>query len=678
MNTIQNITLVLTVATGLCIFPSCNDYLDIEPDSVITPENYLNSDDQLAAYAINLYTNKTVPIPSISQSIKLNIDFGIAGEDIKTDNQNTSKIIPEKFVDADYRVPEKDGDYEFTVIRSVNYFLDNVLPKYEAGKITGQKQLIEHYIGEVYFFRAAAYFRKLMQYGDFPIVKTTLVNNMGSLVEASVRAPRNEVARFILEDLTRAETLMQKTAPDGKRNRLFSDVATFYKARVALYEGTFLKYFKDTPFVPGGPEWPGADKAFKGYVYPSGNIDAEIDYFLAEAMKNAKVIADKYPLVENTGVILDKPEAVNPYVSMFADTDLSKYTEAIMWRQYSSSLGPSHGISMQASIGNAGVGLTRGLIRCFVDKNGLPPYAPGALWSDKEESDIHTVSKDRDSRAQLFIKLPNQINIVTNTEKVSGGKIKEYAAPEINTSSQYNLYTTGYTSRKYLSPDGVHCNTNGYTSAPSFRSAEAFLIYVEACYEKTGAIDADADRYWKSIRKRAKINLENGGDWRVTVAHTNMTEEARFDWAAYSAGKLIDPVLYSIRRERRCEFLQEGMRFDDLVRWRALDQLKTNRYHIEGMQLWNSANEALLVSTYGEKYLAPFKGSQANSNFLRLYQQASGGLAYDGLTWSMAHYLEPIAIQHLRITSPTFNDAASSTLYQNPYWSLEAGSTAIQ
>ncbi len=33
-----------------------------------------------------------------------------------------------------------------------------------------------------------------------------------------------------------------------------------------------------------------------------------------------------------------------------------------------------------------------------------------------------------------------------------------------------------------------------------FRSVEALLNYIEACYERTGAIDATADRYWKAIR----------------------------------------------------------------------------------------------------------------------------------------------------------------------------------
>ena len=67
-----------------------------------------------------------------------------------------------------------------------------------------------------------------------------------------------------------------------------------------------------------------------------------------------------------------------------------------------------------------------------------------------------------------------------------------------------------------------------------------------------------------------------------------MAKEALNDWGAYSAGKLIDPTLYNIRRERRCELMAEGLRYMDLMRWRAMDQMISTPYHIEGFKLWGS------------------------------------------------------------------------------------------
>ncbi|MEI3118059.1 MAG: hypothetical protein V8T12_03620 [Parabacteroides johnsonii] len=57
------------------------------------------------------------------------------------------------------------------------------------------------------------------------------------------------------------------------------------KSRVALFEGTWLKYFKNTAFVPNGPGWPGKEKDYNAnYQYPTGDIDSEINYFLTLAM----------------------------------------------------------------------------------------------------------------------------------------------------------------------------------------------------------------------------------------------------------------------------------------------------------------------------------------------------------------------------------------------------------
>ena len=60
-------------------------------------------------------------------------------------------------------------------------------------------------------------------------------------------------------------------------------------------------------------------------------------------------------------------------------------------------------------------------------------------------------------------------------------------------------------------------------------------------------------------------------NFNATIAATDMNKEAMNDWAAYSKGQLIDATLYNIRRERRCEFIGEGFRYDDLIRWRAMD-----------------------------------------------------------------------------------------------------------
>ena len=96
----------------------------------------------------------------------------------------------------------------------------------------------------------------------------------------------------------------------------------------------------------------------------------------------------------------------------------------------------------------------------------------------------------------------------------------------------------------------------GYTASIAYRATEALLNYMEASYEKNGTLDGAATEYWKIIRRRSHVDE----DFQKTIALTDMSKEAENDWGAYSGGKLIDATLYNIRRERRCEFMADGLR----------------------------------------------------------------------------------------------------------------------
>lgn len=143
----------------------------------------------------------------------------------------------------------------YAPVRVYNYFLEKAVKGYEDHTITGDETLIKNYIGEGYFFRALCYYRILALYGDAPIVKEVLEDKNELIVENSCRAPRNEVARFILEDLDKAVNLLVgRSLFNGQRvNR---ESALLLKSRVALFEATFEKYHKGSGRVPGDAGWP--------------------------------------------------------------------------------------------------------------------------------------------------------------------------------------------------------------------------------------------------------------------------------------------------------------------------------------------------------------------------------------------------------------------------------------
>lgn len=667
-----NMLLLGASLTGLA---ACDDFLDKEPENKITPASYFTAESDLAAYSINLYNFFTSIAPG---------SYGISvfGNDNATDNQAATGYST-RWVPGEWKVPSSTSDntrtevWNFFQIRDCNYFLDQVLPKYEAGEISGSEANIRHYIGEIYVHRAYAYFDKLQSIGDCPIIETALVDEQEVLVEASKRKPRNEVARFILSDLDKAIEYLSETAPGGK-NRISKNVAYLLRSRVALYEGTWLKHHKGTAFVPGGSGWPGDASSLSGF-----NIDTEINYFLDEAMKSAKVVGDQLvgQLAENT----DAPEgmnssfaSLNPYYTMFCDEDMESYSEVLMWRKFLESQNVTHNIQMQLQNNGGGSGWTRGLVNSFLMRNGLPIYAAGSGYDPEwEKEGITATLQNRDSRIQIFTKKDGDIENYT-----SSGSINYVDLEWTVKGNSETRIVTGYGIKKGKHYDSYMqtLHNKGTTGSIVFRGTEALLNYMEACYERNGSIDGTADGYWRALRTRAKVDP----DYQKTIAATDMTKEAEGDFGAYSHGQLVDATLYNIRRERRNEFIGEGMRWADLKRWRACDQI--NGYQIEGMRYWGSVYEGTWQDDSGvDLVVVDVEGGTGNMSsesvsgiYIRPYQISHvNNSVFDGYRFTSAHYLSPLPQSAFRQTaSGDQTDLETSVIYQNPGWPKVGGQGA--
>ena len=662
---------------------SCDDYLDLTPEANISPEVYFTNASQILAYTDNLY--------GILPSHGTGNTYGIYGSDATTDNQ-IEATAPNRFTSDFWKVPNTESDnWNFDNIYKINFVLANVLPKFgdeaadgsdlsgTANTIGGDINEIKHYIGELFFLRASEYFKRYQLFGDYPIITQPLTDNKEVLTEASKRFPRNEVARFILNDLDKAITLL--SAKSMATTRINTDAAILLKSRVALYEGTWLKYFKDTPFVPNGEGWPGKEKDYNAnYQYPSGSIDAEIDYFLDIAMTTSKDIAERYKnrLTENTGLLqqaVDEP--ANPYYDMFAQEDLSNVPEVLLWRKYAYNL-VMHNVNVCASWGNNGVGVTRSFVNNFLMADGTPVYTHGSYANGDGyymgDKTIHDVRQNRDSRLMIFLKEPGQHNILIENIIGETAQVEE-PYPWITLTDGARRYVTGYALRKGGAFDQkFYSNSHGYTASVGYRATEALLNYMEASYERNGTLDGTASEYWRIIRRRACVDE----DFQKTITMTDMSKEAENDWGAYSGGNLIDATLYNIRRERRCEFIGDGLRYMDLCRWRAMDQLINHPYIPEGMHLWNTPMQSWYTDLLYDGSDASNVSSPELSEYLRPYQKNSKQTCYDGFTWRMAHYLQPIMVKQFMITSPDNKTVEDSPIYQNPYWPIEADMPAVQ
>lgn len=680
---------------------ACDDYLDITPPSQVSEVMYFNSEEQLGNYLITYYTGSDVNGSRGSNAFP---HLGVGGSSYQTfldDDQGTDNESGDNnsFFDGDSKskVGTSGGAWSFSYINNINYFFDQVLPKYADKKIAGSDVTIRHYIGEAYFLRANEYFAKLRSLGDFPIVTTTQPMAKDSLIMASKRRPRNQVARFIIEDLDKAYEFLSDGATTGGRNRITKDVALLLKARVALYEATFEKYFAGTPFVPDAAAgWPGAAMDYNAdFTYDNA---AEVSYFLDQALDAAGKVADAHPnlTVNNKQMIgadyNNMPS--NPYYNLFSTEDPKSMDEALMYRTYIKDVSGGHCLNQYIK---GGRGYTQEFANCFLMDNGLPIYDANSGY--KGDDFVADTKEGRDWRWRLFMKAPNEYVYAGSDLRIGEGKKnkkdKEFKAPALTSGGVDFTTSTGYTKGKGFTTN-MEWNKSGFdiTSAIIFRSAEAYLIYMEAAWEKYGdGLDAKAWELWGKLRVRAGLPQ----DAHVTINATDLAKEEQtsHDFGLYSAGRRItSPVLYNIRRERRCEFISEGMRWDDLIRWRALDQLKTQRYFRHGCKVFGPMLEWFAHSGSNLKKML-YDQADPNKNNMSSPTDIEGGFNGDpkyfsldrvsskndwyqsGYSWRMAHYLSPIAENHfLESVMEGFFD--ESPIYQNPYWTTTHDTPALQ
>lgn len=627
------------IATSFAI-SSCNDFLDREPLTDNVNEGFFTEPSQLQAYCNKKYEL----LPDFK-------DTNLFTNDQTSDNQAGTDPV-------DFFLPQRikvaaTGSYNRQGhLRDCNRLLYYALENIQKGELEDTRET-QQYIGEIYFFRAYIYFEYLRKFGDFPIIKSELsADDYAANVEANKRKPRNEVARFILEDLNEAIARLLPRSNNLTNHRLNRECAYLFKSRVALYEASWETYHQGTARVPGGPGWPGG-------IF-NGNLNTEIDFFLTEAMASAKEVAEAIQ-------ISDK---IEDYMNMFNQYDLSSNKEVLLWRMYSADAkvnslveGNYHSIyneNGEGCVGQGG-GYTRSMVETFLTTNGLPIYAPENT-EYKGDKSIPDVMENRDLRLVESTFKPGDMvwrggNMDQDGRMVYANLLQAY--------QNLSRTATGYLVRKGWRDSNVAPADNSPLAYMIFRASEAYLNYMEADYMKNKNLDDYSKKYWRALRKRAGVS-EN---FQKTIDATDLSKEN--DLAVWSGSQMIDKTLYNIRRERRCEFIAEGMRKDDLLRWRSLDKMKN--YQTEGFNWQEYQKEPYYVKQLAAGLVV------SNSKYLRPHFANELIITNNGYNFEEANYLTPISYDVFRLSTPEKGgDISTSVVYQNPGWPVGANQYALQ
>lgn len=528
----------------------CNkDFLDRAPlDTISEPEFWKTAND-LQLYVNNLYLN--------SWKNQYTMDDG-SDNAISSDGASTwLNGLTQPTADALVKV--------YPNVRNVNIMIANM------DKVTDPDG--NQYKGEAYFIRAWTYFDILKNVGAAQLVKEPLLSTDAQLYMN--RSPRDSVAYFILSDLDKAISLL-KTKNDLKQTneyqRINKDAALAFKARVALFEGTWEKYHNGTPFgVQGG----------------------DANKFLRLAADAAKILMDNY------GYTLD-----DDFQKVFNDHTIAgaqiPIKEIIFARQFSNL---KFGGGGKEVFGNPDinqwphkVGYTRSAIRSFLCTDGLPISVSPLYQGDKSLADI---GKNRDPRLDMSVFTPGEIY------RISGkGDTTRFVNPFTTVDATAQYEPTGYTSQKFYTYDLEAAGLNPKTwdmSTTFFRYGEVLLNYAEAKAELGEFDQGVANATINKLRSRASVNMPP-----LTVSAI-VTDP---DWPDY--GYTLSPLLQELRRERRVELLGEDFRFDDLRRWAAAKLIVGQNYRGAYFEPIMNNGSGKTIGKDDENYILPFKTQLPN------------------------------------------------------------------
>lgn len=415
--------------------------------------------------------------------------------------------------------PNSATGWGWSVLRNINYFLDNCNnnPNIPAATING-------YVGVARYFRALFYFNMVKQYGDVPWYSHALSVSDSSMYKG--RDPRALVMDSVVADLDFAIANLTAT-PDATCSTITKWVALALKSRICLFEGTFRKYHTELGLMASATD------------FLNKSLDAG----------NQIISSGKYKL-HNTG----KP--ASDYRDLFT-TETPWADEMILASVYNNSL------KLWSSLNQYFTSPTLGN-RSSLNKQFVDTYlnADGSRFTDQPNFDaIFFVDemKNRDPRLQQTVRC-------NGYKRLDGTS----APPDFS-------YTfTGYQIMKYTLDDkNLDYKGQNNNSVPIFRYAEILLNYAEAKAELGSFTATDWSNTVQKLRARAGIT---NAPYPTVADPYLMDSYFHYQGADASVPYVTDPALLEIRRERGVELVCEGLRFDDIRRWKAGKALMTMPY----------------------------------------------------------------------------------------------------
>lgn len=376
----------------------------------------------------------------------------------------------------------------------------------------------EHYIGLARFFRALFYYDKVVRFGDVPWIDRTIdVNDEEALY--SGRDNRFEVMDKVLEDLNYAIENITLTS-DPTSTRITKNVARAYKTRICLFEGSFRKYHTNYGKQETANAW------FQEVVKEANAIEG---FTLYKGSSLDKAYRELF--------LAKQPIATEVMLAVALSAELQVFSSAN--RRF---ISPTYGNRPS---------LTRRFVNTYLNLDGTP-FTSNPNY---QQTPFVEEVKNRDLRLKQTIRSGDYMRTENGVPVV--------APPNLSQSH------TGYQPIKWCYDerfpyDDESRNDNAHVI---MRYGEVLLNKAEALAELGQMTPADWRATIGALRERAGIT----GPTLTTLPTTADPYMVDF----YN-GKFTDPILLEVLRDRAIELVFEGLRPDDLIRWKLGELFETS------------------------------------------------------------------------------------------------------
>lgn len=264
----------------------------------------------------------------------------------------------------------------------------------------------------------------------------------------------------------------------------------------------------------------------------------------AEKFLRASIAASEELMTKGPYKLLNTGDVETQYRTLFTSEELNT-TEVIWGIAFKKDL-RMHSITWK--LFSASFGANWSLVRPFVN---MYLMRDGNRFTDR--TDYATMQymdefQNRDCRLMQTVISPSYQRKISGTVKPD--------APN------FSMTSTGYQLIKWAIDDDVHVGkATANNSIPIFRYAEVLLNYAEAKAELGECDETVWNATVKPLRERAGVEGKIPATYDPYVA-------------AYFKNQTTDKWVLEVRRERGVELAFEGVRYDDIMRWKQGDLIE--------------------------------------------------------------------------------------------------------